>query len=67
MGSTQKNGTLHQHWVWDAFTPHVNSVAFSRDDMRIVSGSGDKTAADALTGAVLIMLNGHTSCLAPMT
>jgi WD40 repeat protein len=46
--------------------PHrvrVNSVAISRDGMRIVSGSYDKTVRmwDASTGAELNVLKGHTN------
>jgi WD40 repeat protein len=59
--------------VWDAstgaelnvlkgHTDSVNSVAFSTDGMRIVSGSYDKTVRvwDASTGAELNVLKGHT-------
>jgi WD40 repeat protein len=60
--------------VWDAstgaelnvlkgHTDWVNSVAISRDGMRIVSGSDDKTVRvwDASTGAELNVLKGHTT------
>jgi WD40 repeat protein len=61
--------------VWDASTgaaaecaggPHrfrYHSVAFSRDGMRIVSGSADKTVRvwDASTGVVLNVLKGHAA------
>jgi WD40 repeat protein len=46
-------------------TPTVNSVAFSPDGTRIVSGSSDKSVRvwDASTGAELKVLNGHTSAV----
>ena len=49
--------TLKGHNAW------VESVAFSSDGTRIVSGSWDKSVRvwDASTGALLIMLNGHTN------
>ena len=44
-------------------TDHINSVAFSSDGTRIVSGSRDKSVRvwDASTGALLMTLNGHTA------
>ena len=41
----------------------VNSVVFSTDGLRIVSGSSDETVRewDALTGAELRLLMGHTN------
>ncbi|MCJ1329364.1 hypothetical protein MMC10_006043, partial [Thelotrema lepadinum] len=48
--------TLEGHSDW------VNSVAFSHDGQRIVSGSGDKTVKvwDAATGSLLQTLEGHS-------
>ena len=43
----------HEHWV--------NSVCFSTDGAKIVSGSGDKTVRiwDSITGKLLLCLEGH--------
>jgi WD40 repeat protein len=48
--------------VLNGHTDSVKSVAFSRDSMRIVSGSDDMavTVWDVLTGTELNLLKGHT-------
>jgi WD40 repeat protein len=47
--------------VLEGHTDHVNSVAFSSDDSRIVSGSTDQTVRvwDAISGGVLQTFEGH--------
>jgi len=49
--------------VLEGHTDDVTSVAFSSDDRRIVSGSGDKSVRvwDASTGETLKVLDGHSS------
>jgi WD40 repeat protein len=48
--------------ILDGHTGGVNSVAFSSDGNRIVSGSGDDTVRiwDVVSGVVLHILKGHT-------
>jgi WD40 repeat protein len=51
--------------ILEGHTSGVNSVAFSNNSSRIVSGSYDKTVRiwDSVSGAVLHTLEGHTSAV----
>ncbi|KDR77674.1 hypothetical protein GALMADRAFT_245800 [Galerina marginata CBS 339.88] len=75
-GKTLKVLESHAADVWDVSTGEmleeleghietVNSVAFSSDDERIVTGSRDKSVLvwDASTGDVLEVLEGHTEAV----
>lgn len=62
-GSGGKTATLEGH------TGRVNSVAFSRDGTRIVSGSSDETIRlwSSETGQSLSILKGHTNAVNAVT
>jgi len=59
---THTKGRIDLPLMMIAAGSEINSVAFSRNGMQIVSGSGDGTVRvwDASTGAELNVLKGHT-------